>query len=88
MRMFTPVAAMTALILSCGTAFADSAPTQQPMSLDAYRLKAALPPICAQIGGKIVYGVHATQCEPPQVTNKTPTESNTIGRAAPISARH
>ncbi|MTJ82957.1 MAG: hypothetical protein F8N37_18390 [Telmatospirillum sp.] len=83
--LLLPLALMTCAVLS-GPAVADESP-QQPMSLDAYRAKAALPAVCNQIGGKLIYTGQTTVCQPPQMTSKTPSSNMGTGRPLPITTR-
>jgi hypothetical protein len=85
-RWLLAAAALTFWALWCHPASADS--TTQFGALTGYRVKAVLPAICGKIGGKLIYGGNNVQCQPPQVTSKTPTASKIVGRALPVSIRH
>ncbi|MDR3440979.1 hypothetical protein [Telmatospirillum sp.] len=82
MHISMPLAALAFLAFSYTGAAAD-----QPMTLDSYRVKAALPAICNQIGGKLTYGVNSVQCQPTQVTAKKPTSATSVGRPDPVTTR-
>ncbi len=85
MRACWPLVAICLLTL-CPNAMADT--PQQAQRLDSYRIKAVLPGICAQIGGNIVYGTHARQCQLPTVTRKIPSAMTTASRALPVTIKH
>ncbi len=86
MRMTWLFPAFFSALLLCPAAKADSA--QKPMTLDDYRTKAALPAICAQVGGTIVYGTNAHECKLPTVTTKVPSSANTASHALPVTVNH
>jgi hypothetical protein len=85
MRACWPLLAFSLLLLSCPAAQADS--PQQPLKLEHYRLKAALPAICSQVGGTLGYGTHANQCQLPTATSKIPSAATTAIRALPITVK-
>jgi hypothetical protein len=86
MRACLSLAVICLLQLPCATAHADS--VQQPLSLQTYRVKAALPAICTQVGGTILYGSHAQQCKLPTATSKIPQATAAARHALPVSIRH
>jgi hypothetical protein len=70
-------------------AAAEDAPTRKGADLEAYRLKAATDTLCRQMGGKVSYATAKPQCEPPKVVSGGASQSReTVGRPAPLSARH
>lgn len=76
-----------ALVLPAGLAWANGQ-QPEPAGLNAYRVQAQLPAACAKLGGKLDYATHATHCNLPQLTAKTPSSAVVTGRPAPVTTRH
>ena len=74
---------LVALTLLSLPVMAASAQTpQQPADLNAYRVRAMLPSVCRQLGGKVVYGAQTSRCDLPKVLKgaNAPTPPTTIPR--------
>jgi len=84
MRMI--LAAAVILGFSAQAALAQSRP--EPMSLNDYRVKSAVPANCIKFGGKLLYNGGTPACQLPQLTAKTPLKATTPARALPITIRH
>ena len=89
MRHCWPLLAFSLALLLCPSAQAQATDQpQQALSLRDYRVKAALPAVCSQLGGTIVYGTNAHDCKLPTVTSKIPSSGSAAGHALPMTVRH